>query len=83
MSAESARTVALPSGEEIAALGQGTWYLGQDPARREQEIAALRLGVDLGMTVVDTAEMYGDGAAEESRLRPSRPRASGPKRPAV
>jgi len=65
MSAESARTIALPSGEEIAALGQGTWYLGEDPARREQEIAALRLGVDLGMTVIDTAEMYGDGAAEE------------------
>lgn len=65
MSAASARTIALPSGEEIAALGQGTWYLGEDPARREQELAALRLGVDLGMTVVDTAEMYGDGAAEE------------------
>ncbi|MGW5329351.1 aldo/keto reductase [Streptomyces sp. NPDC004014] len=65
MCAESVRTVALPCGERIAALGQGTWYLGEDPARREQEIAALRLGVDLGMTVVDTAEMYGDGAAEE------------------
>ncbi|MGW4596051.1 aldo/keto reductase [Streptomyces sp. NPDC004457] len=65
MSAESARTIALPSGEEIAALGQGTWYLGEDPARRAQEIAALRLGVDLGMAVVDTAEMYGDGTAEE------------------
>ncbi|MGW1130780.1 aldo/keto reductase [Streptomyces griseoluteus] len=65
MAAESAGTIALPSGEEISALGQGTWYLGEDPARREQEIAALRLGVDLGMTVVDTAEMYGDGAAEE------------------
>ncbi|MCF3960112.1 aldo/keto reductase [Streptomyces fuscigenes] len=65
MSAESTRTIALPSGEEIAALGQGTWYLGEDPDRRDQEIAALRLGVELGMTVVDTAEMYGDGAAEE------------------
>ncbi|MES4887820.1 aldo/keto reductase [Streptomyces sp. NPDC096012] len=65
MSAELAGTIALPSGEEIAALGQGTWYLGEDPARREEEIAALRLGVELGMTVVDTAEMYGDGAAEE------------------
>ncbi|MEU2427584.1 aldo/keto reductase [Streptomyces sp. NPDC007851] len=65
MSVESAGTITLPSGEEIAALGQGTWYLGEDPARREQEIAALRLGVDLGMTVVDTAEMYGHGAAEE------------------
>ncbi|PWE10646.1 aldo/keto reductase [Streptomyces sp. BSE7F] len=62
---EAAGTTALPSGEEMAALGQGTWYLGEDPARREQEIAALRLGVDLGMTVIDTAEMYGDGAAEE------------------
>ncbi|MFG3044861.1 aldo/keto reductase [Streptomyces sp. NPDC048241] len=65
MHAESAGTIALPSGEQIAALGQGTWYLGEDPARRAQEIAALRLGVDLGMTVVDTAEMYGDGVAEE------------------
>ncbi|MGV9255071.1 aldo/keto reductase [Streptomyces sp. NPDC003697] len=65
MSAELARRIALPSGEVIAALGQGTWYLGENPARREQEIAALRLGLDLGMTVVDTAEMYGDGAAEE------------------
>ncbi|MET8412500.1 aldo/keto reductase [Streptomyces sp. NPDC005195] len=65
MFTESAKTIALPSGEKIAALGQGTWYLGEEPARREQEIAALRLGVDLGMTVVDTAEMYGDGAAEE------------------
>ncbi|MFJ4005043.1 aldo/keto reductase [Streptomyces sp. NPDC090023] len=65
MSAESAGTIALPSGEQIAALGQGTWYLGENPARRAQEIAALRLGLDLGMTVVDTAEMYGDGAAEE------------------
>ncbi|MFJ3655943.1 aldo/keto reductase [Streptomyces nigra] len=65
MSAESAGTIVLPSGEEIAAAGQGTWHLGEDPGRREQEIAALRLGVDLGMTVVDTAEMYGDGAAEE------------------
>ena len=40
MSAESAGTIALPSGEEIAAAGQGTWYLGEDPGRREQEIAA-------------------------------------------
>ncbi len=65
MSVEAAGTTVLPSGEEMAALGQGTWYLGEDPTRREQEIAALRLGVDLGMTVIDTAEMYGDGAAEE------------------
>lgn len=46
-------------------LGLGTWRMAEDPRRREDELAALRLGLDLGMTVVDTAEMYGDGAAEE------------------
>ncbi|WP_055490819.1 aldo/keto reductase [Streptomyces sp. TP-A0356] len=65
MTTEAMRTVALPTEEEIPALGQGTWHLGEDPTRRSQEIAALRLGLDLGMTVVDTAEMYGDGASEE------------------
>ena len=44
--------------------GLGTWYLGEDPSRRPTEIAALRLGLDLGMTLVDTAEMYGNGASE-------------------
>ena len=56
--------VALPSGERIGALGQGTWYLGENPATRAAEIAALRTGLDLGLTVVDTAEMYGQGASE-------------------
>jgi diketogulonate reductase-like aldo/keto reductase len=56
--------VQLPSGETIAALGQGTWYLGESPDERNREIASLRLGIDLGMTVIDTAEMYGNGAAE-------------------
>jgi diketogulonate reductase-like aldo/keto reductase len=46
-------------------LGQGTWLMGEDPSRRQAEIAALRLGLDLGMTLIDTAEMYGEGAAEE------------------
>jgi diketogulonate reductase-like aldo/keto reductase len=46
-------------------LGQGTWYLGEHPARRRDEIAALRTGLDLRMTMIDTAEMYGDGASEE------------------
>ncbi|MFD7812097.1 aldo/keto reductase [Streptomyces sp. NPDC059785] len=64
MTTAEMRTVALPPGEEIPALGQGTWYLGEDPARRGQEVQALRTGLDTGMTVVDTAEMYGDGAAE-------------------
>jgi diketogulonate reductase-like aldo/keto reductase len=59
------RTIRLPSGEAIAALGQGTWCMAEDARRRADEIAALRLGLDLGMTLIDTAEMYGDGAAEE------------------
>ena len=54
----------LPCGESVPALGQGTWYLGDDPALRGQEIAALRRGIELGLTLVDTAEMYGDGRSE-------------------
>lgn len=65
MSEFAVRTVELPSGEEIPALGQGTWGWAEDASRREDELAALRLGLDLGMTLVDTAEMYADGAAEE------------------
>jgi diketogulonate reductase-like aldo/keto reductase len=57
--------VALPSGETVPALGQGTWQMAETVSRRKQEIEALRLGVELGMTLVDTAEMYGEGAAEE------------------
>lgn len=56
--------VALPDGERIPKLGQGTWEMGERAARRADEIAALREGVALGMTLVDTAEMYGDGATE-------------------
>jgi diketogulonate reductase-like aldo/keto reductase len=55
----------LPSGACIPVLGQGTWYMGEDPAARQAEVAALRLGLDLGMTLIDTAEMYGEGGAEE------------------
>jgi diketogulonate reductase-like aldo/keto reductase len=58
------KTVALPSGERVPALGQGTWYMGSSRAAREQEIAALRAGLDLGLTLIDTAEMYADGRAE-------------------
>ena len=53
------------AGHAVPVLGQGTWQLGDRPGRRPQEIAALRLGLDLGMTLIDTAEMYGDGASEE------------------
>ena len=56
--------VSLPSGERVPALGQGTWMMGERRDHRADEIAALRQGVDLGMTLIDTAEMYGAGAAE-------------------
>jgi diketogulonate reductase-like aldo/keto reductase len=59
------KTVALPCGERVPALGQGTWYMGDGRATRSEEIAALRLGLDLGLTLIDTAEMYGDGRAEQ------------------
>lgn len=58
------RTVALPTGERVPALGQGTWRMGERAADRAAEIAALRRGLELGLTLVDTAEMYGDGEAE-------------------
>ncbi|MFH8484642.1 aldo/keto reductase [Streptomyces longisporoflavus] len=61
----AARTVKFPSGVSVPALGQGTWRVGDDPSRRAEEIAALRRGVELGMTLIDTAEMYGSGASEE------------------
>lgn len=57
-------TVALPSGLEIPALGLGTWQMGENKARARDEIDSLRLGLDLGMTLIDTAEMYGEGGAE-------------------
>ena len=65
MAVTALRLVALPSGERIPALGQGTWRFADDSRHRQDEIEALRLGLDLGMTLIDTAEMYGDGAAEE------------------
>jgi aldehyde reductase len=58
------KRVALPSGETVPALGQGTWHFGEQLDRREEEIATLRRGIDLGMTLIDTAEMYGDGKSE-------------------
>ena len=58
------RDVQLPGGDTAAALGQGSWRMGERPDRRTAEIAALRTGVELGMTLIDTAEMYGDGATE-------------------
>ena len=65
MSPTTIRTIRLPSGEAVPVLGQGTWGLADDAHRRTDEIKALRLGLDLGMTLIDTAEMYADGGAEE------------------
>lgn len=58
------RTVKLPSGEPVSAIGQGTWYMGDGKSEAAREVAALQLGIDLGMTLIDTAEMYADGGAE-------------------
>jgi diketogulonate reductase-like aldo/keto reductase len=58
------KTVSLPSGERVPAFGQGTWNMGDNRATRAEEIATLRLGLDLGLTLIDTAEMYGDGRSE-------------------
>lgn len=54
----------LSDGTPVPRVGQGTWFMGEDPSSRREEIASLRLGVELGMNLIDTAEMYGDGRAE-------------------
>jgi diketogulonate reductase-like aldo/keto reductase len=69
MTTQALPTITLPArrnapAESIPKLGQGTWEMGERRARRDDEIAALRAGIELGMTVIDTAEMYGDGATE-------------------
>jgi len=65
MTAPTIRAVSLPNGGTVPALGLGTWYMGEQPARRATELAALRTGIESGLTLIDTAEMYGGGAAEE------------------
>jgi diketogulonate reductase-like aldo/keto reductase len=57
--------ITLPDGDSMPAYGQGTWHMGESGGKRDEEIAALKLGIDLGITLIDTAEMYGSGAAEE------------------
>src|SRR5213596_4007525 len=59
------KAVLLPDGERVPALGQGTWRMGEHKSAHADEVAALRLGIDLGMTLIDTAEMYGEGGAEK------------------
>jgi len=62
---DSLPQVTLPDGERVPAFGQGTWHMGDDRRRAAEEAAAIKLGIDLGMTLIDTAEMYGSGGAEE------------------
>ncbi|MBD1866219.1 aldo/keto reductase [Cyanobacteria bacterium FACHB-471] len=59
------QTVKLVSGATMPVLGQGTWRMGENGRQRKEEVDALRFGVELGMTLIDTAEMYGEGGAEE------------------
>lgn len=59
------KTVQFPDGTQVPAIGQGTWCIGENPSVRSQEVRALQLGIDLGMSLIDTAEMYAEGGAEE------------------
>ncbi|MDU1876625.1 aldo/keto reductase [Citrobacter sp.] len=61
----TAKQVMFTEQVALPAIGQGTWYMGEDSGRRRDEVAALRAGLDLGLRLIDTAEMYADGAAEE------------------
>ena len=58
------KQVRMPSGDLVPALGQGTWGMGEKRASRAQEISTLRAGIEQGLRLIDTAEMYGDGATE-------------------
>ncbi len=60
------RSVALKSGDKVPVLGLGTWRMGERRSERTAELAAIRLGLELGITLIDTAEMYGEGGAEEA-----------------
>ena len=59
------RTLKLPGGEAVPQFGLGTWRMGENKARAAGELAALRAGLDAGVKLIDTAEMYGEGVAEE------------------
>jgi diketogulonate reductase-like aldo/keto reductase len=65
MTATAIRSVTLPNDTQVPALGMGTWYFGDDPDQRDLQVAALRAGIEVGLTLIDTAEMYGEGRAEE------------------
>jgi len=58
------KTISFPCGDAVPALGQGTWMMGEDASLRKQEVACLRAGLDMGLRLVDTAEMYAEGRTE-------------------
>ncbi|MDH4609807.1 aldo/keto reductase [Pseudomonas sp. BN102] len=58
-------SITFPDGTRVPAIGQGTWHMGESRSERKREIAALRQGLDLGLKLIDTAEMYAEGGAEE------------------
>lgn len=58
------KQVTLPDGTHVPALGQGTWFMGESKSTLQQEISALKLGIERGLTLIDTAEMYANGGAE-------------------
>jgi diketogulonate reductase-like aldo/keto reductase len=64
MREQAMRTIEL-AGRQVPVIGQGTWHMGEDERQRSREVAALREGLDLGLTLIDTAEMYGEGGAEQ------------------
>lgn len=64
MHGDATRTILLPDGTALPAIGQGTWNMGEKQSSQEEEVRALRSGIEQGMTVIDTAEMYAEGGAE-------------------
>ena len=58
-------SITFPDGTAVPAIGQGTWHMGERPDQRAREVAGLRLGLELGMSLIDTAEMYAEGGAEQ------------------
>lgn len=58
------RQIQFPDGTQVPAIGQGTWYMGENASEKQREVKALQAGIDLGLTLIDTAEMYADGGAE-------------------
>lgn len=59
------KMIQFSDGDSVPAIGQGTWFMGEDVSQRKTEVAALRAGIELGLTLIDTAEMYADGGAEK------------------